>query len=160
MPYPIASMRFTGAYPELLKIGESADFFCIGALVRPIVGREAYPPKAGIGFGEFERRVELFGLRGRDKFYGAFGFFAGPHVEQRNRLALIQRDAQFHKRAMRVHNDRVSFLAEGFICEFPLHHHANLEKQALAASFARSGFHYSAASRISEISILGDIKLL
>ena len=50
-------------------------------------------------------------------------------------LALVQRGAHLHKGAMRIHDDGVGFFREeGFDWPLPFHHHANLKKQALAAS--------------------------
>jgi hypothetical protein len=62
---------------------------------------------------------------------------------------------------MRIHDDGVSLFTEGrFIGQRPFHDDTNLKEQALAASSARSGFHYSKASRISSIRIWGDIEFL
>ena len=62
---------------------------------------------------------------------------------------------------MRIHDDGVGFFTEGrFIGQFPFQNHANLKKQALAASSAGGIFHYSEAPRISAICIWRDIKSL
>ena len=86
-------------------------------------------PEAGIGNYELKCRIEFFGLRGRDQLDRAFDFLSRPHVHKGDGLVLIQRHSQFHERAMRVYNDRVSFFAERrFSGKFPFDNHANLKK--------------------------------
>ena len=86
-------------------------------------------PEAGIGNYELNRRVEFFGLRGRDQLDRAFDFLACPHVQKGDGLVLIKRHSQFHERAMRIYNDGVSCFAERrFSGKFPFDDHANLKK--------------------------------
>jgi len=46
-------------------------------------------PEAGIGNYELNRRVEFFGLRGRDQLDRAFDFLACPHVQKGDGLVLM-----------------------------------------------------------------------
>jgi hypothetical protein len=133
----ICANRFTGGRNagSVLFSKKSGVLFGVWALVRPIVGRETYAPEAGIGSRELKRSIEFLGIRRRDQFNCAISFLVCARISYCDGLALIQRNAQFHKRAMRVHDNRMSLFAEGrLIVEFPFHMHANLKKQALAAS--------------------------
>jgi hypothetical protein len=115
--------------------GKSAVLICVWMPEGPIVRREAYAPEARIGICEFERRIEFSGIRACDQLDPAFDFLARLHVQQCDDLALFQRGGHFHESAMRIYDNRASFFAEGrVIGQSPFHDHANLKKQALAAS--------------------------
>jgi hypothetical protein len=118
-------------------------------------------PKARIGIREFERGIKFPGARGCDQLDCAFAFLPRPHVLQDDDLALIQGNAHFYEGPMCIHDDGVSFFIEGGqIGQFSFDDHANLKKQALAASLSRDGFHYSEASRVPLIRTWRDIKFL
>jgi len=141
--------------------GNSAAPFCIRISNGPIVRGEAYAPEARIRFRKFDRRMKFLGLFACDQLYRTFDLLARHNVLQRDDLALIQRSANFHQGAMRVHDDRVSLFTEGrLIGQFPFQDHANLKKQALAAPSSRGIFHYSEAPRIPALRVSRATNLL
>src|SRR5579864_254845 len=143
------------------SLERSAAPFSVRILDGPILGREADAPEARIGICEFEGRAKFPARGACDQLYCTFDLFARPHISHGHDLALLQRGAHFHQGAMRIHDDGVGLFTEGrFIGQCPFHDDANLEEQALAASSARTGFHYSEASRTPSVCIWRDIKSL
>ena len=118
-----------GRLQSEMTLGKSAVLFCGQVPGGPIFGREADAPETGIGDSELDRRIEFLRFGGRHQLDCTFSFFACPYVRQRNGLAMLEGGVQFHKRAVRIHNDRVSLFAERrFIGQLAFNDHANLEK--------------------------------
>jgi len=120
----------------------SATSLCFRIAHGPVFRGEAYAPKTRIGFCKFHGCVKFFWADRCNQFYRTFDLFGRANVLHADNLALIQRGAGFHERAMRVYNDGVSLFTEGsLIANFPFNDHSHLKKQSLAASSACGSFH-------------------